>query len=77
MSGSISRSVLNIEGQLVTYSHGPSRLISILWPNALSSKQDVSQISMSRSGGFGSMTYTGLWSSFRLFDRSEIAAVTR
>jgi len=76
MSGHISRSVLNLEGQLVPYSHGPSRPISILWPNALSSKQDISQISTSKGGGSGSLTYTGLWSSFRLFDQSEIVAVT-
>jgi len=76
MSGNISRSVLNIEGQLIPYSHGPSRPISILWPNALSSKQDISQISTSKSGGSGSLTYTGLWSSFRLFDQSEIDTVT-
>lgn len=76
MSGNISRSVLNIEGQLVPYSHGPSRPISILWSNALSSKQDISQITTSKGGGSGSVTYTGLWSSFRLFDQSEIAAVS-
>ncbi|UXM95227.1 type VI secretion system membrane subunit TssM [Bartonella sp. HY329] len=72
MSGNISRSVLNIEGQLVPYSHGPSRPISILWPNALSSNQDISQLS---AGNSGSITYSGLWSSFRLFDRAQVANV--
>lgn len=73
MSGNISRAVLNIEGQLIPYSHGPSRPIAILWPNALSSKQDVSQLSTSQGAGF---TYSGLWSSFRLFDRSTVAKST-
>ncbi|UXN08135.1 type VI secretion system membrane subunit TssM [Bartonella sp. HY761] len=72
MSGNIARSVLNIEGQLVPYSHGPSRPISILWPNALSSNQDISQLSV---GNNGSITYSGLWSSFRLFDRATVANV--
>ncbi|MHC5308063.1 type VI secretion system membrane subunit TssM [Bartonella sp. LJL80] len=73
MSGTISRAVLNIEGQLVPYSHGATRPIAILWPNALSSQQDISQISTSRTG---SITYSGLWSSFRLFDEATTAKVT-
>ncbi len=72
MSGNISRAVLNLEGQLVPYSHGASRPISILWPNALSSQQDISQISTSRSG---SISYSGLWSSFRLFDQTTVVKV--
>lgn len=79
MSGGLSRAVLNIEGQLVPYSHGPSRPISILWPNALSSRQDVSQISTSgarKSGSSGLLSYQGLWSSFRLFDKATISEVT-
>lgn len=69
MSGNISRSVLNIEGQLIPYSHGPTRPIAILWPNALSSKQDISQVSTAQGA---SISYSGLWSSFRLFDRATI-----
>ncbi|MCB5205273.1 type VI secretion system membrane subunit TssM [Neorhizobium sp. T786] len=79
MSGNLSRAVLNIEGQLVPYSHGPSRPTSILWPNALSSKQDVSQISTSgarKSGSSGLLSHQGLWSSFRLFDKAKISDVT-
>lgn len=75
MTGNIPRAVLNIEGQLVPYSHGPTRPIAILWPNALSSNQDTSQISTSRSSGSGGLSYSGLWSSFRLFDLSTVATV--
>lgn len=79
MSGSIARAVLNLEGQLVAYSHGPTRPTSILWPNALSSKQDISQISLSgveQRGSSGVLSHQGLWSSFRLFDQARIGNVS-
>jgi len=77
MTGNVSRAVLNIEGQLVPYSHGPTTPKSILWPNALSSRQDVSQLSLSQRGGSVSRTFQGLWSSFRLFELAEIVDATR
>lgn len=76
MTGDISRAVLNIEGQLVPYSHGPTMPKSILWPNALSSKQDMSRLSISRRGGSDDRSYQGLWSSFRLFDNASVTAST-
>lgn len=74
LSGSMSKATLNIEGQLIPYSHGPTRPISVLWPNALSSKQDVSQVSVAGSLP-GQLSYQGLWSSFRLFERAAISDV--
>jgi len=76
MTGNISRAVLNIEGQLVPYSHGPTTPKSILWPNALSSKQDISQLSLSQQGGTVARTHQGLWSSFRLFEQAEVSDAT-
>jgi len=76
MSGNISRAVLNLEGQLVPYSHGPTTPKSILWPNALSSSQDISRLSLSRQGDSQTLNFQGLWSSFRLFDRAEVTEAT-
>ncbi|PYE85287.1 type VI secretion system membrane subunit TssM [Phyllobacterium leguminum] len=78
LSGKMSRAVLNIEGQLVPYSHGPTRPIGILWPNALSSKQDMSQVSVFGTGGVSGtagLSFQGLWSSYRLFDKAQISDV--
>lgn len=74
LSGSVSKATLNVEGQLVPYSHGPSRPIGILWPNALSSKQDVSQVALTGTRS-AQMSYQGLWSSFRLFERASVSNV--
>jgi len=76
MSGNISRAVLNLEGQLVPYSHGPTTPKSILWPNALSSSQDISRLSLSRQGDSQALNFQGLWSSFRLFDSAEVTEAT-
>jgi len=76
MSGNISRAVLNLEGQLVPYSHGPTTPKSILWPNALSSSQDISRLSLSKQGGSKALNFQGLWSSFRLFDMAEVTEAT-
>jgi len=76
MSGNISRAVLNLEGQLVPYSHGPTTPKSILWPNALSSSQDISRLSLSRQGDSQTLNFQGLWSSFRLFDKAEVTEAT-
>jgi len=76
MSGNISRAVLNLEGQLIPYSHGPTTPKSILWPNALSSSQDISRLSLSRQGDSQALNFQGLWSSFRLFDRAQVTEAT-
>jgi type VI secretion system protein ImpL len=78
LSGTAARSVLNIEGQLVPYSHGPTRPIQILWPNALSSQQNMSQFSVfgaNFNSGAANLTFQGLWSGFRLLDRAAVSGV--
>jgi type VI secretion system protein ImpL len=70
----LGNAVLNIDGQIVRYSNGPTRPTSILWPNALASQQNISQLSA--FGGEGSsgsaLTFQGLWSGFRLMDHGRI-----
>ncbi len=61
-----ARSTLNIEGQLVPYSHGPTRPIKIIWPNALSTEPISAISAFQRNGRVDSRRYEGSWSSFRL-----------
>jgi type VI secretion system protein ImpL len=74
MSATLARSVLNIEGQLVAYSHGPQRTVNILWPNTTSGQQNASSVRVAGTGhnaGTTSMlSFDGAWSSFRLFDHA-------
>jgi type VI secretion system protein ImpL len=72
----LANTVLNIDGQLVRYSHGPTRPTAILWPNALSSQQNISQLSafgVSGQSSTAALTFQGLWSGFRLMDHGHIS----
>ncbi len=70
MSTNLSRAVLNIEGQVVINTHGPSRPITIIWPNAID-QSPSSRIDLSPLAGTGSIVsrqYDGPWSWLRLYD---------
>jgi type VI secretion system protein ImpL len=73
MSANISRAVLNVEGQVVVSSHGPSQPITIVWPNVLDGPR-ASRIDISPLAGTGnpiSQQYDGPWSWLRLYDNAS------
>lgn len=73
MSANLSRAVLNFEGQVVINTHGPSRPITIIWPNAIdqspSSRIDISPLA--GTGSTVSRQYNGPWSWLRLYDSAS------
>ena len=75
MSANLSRAVLNFEGQLVINSHGPSKSISIVWPNLIdqpaSSRVDIAPLF--GNGAPRSIQYDGAWSWLRLYDAAAKA----
>lgn len=75
MTGQLSRAVLNIEGQLIPFSHGPTRPISVIWPNALSGRQSFSKLVVVGGTPGSEEGYNGLWSSFRLFGQAQIGNI--
>ena len=72
MDSSIKRFILDVDGQIVQYAHGPQIPVSIQWPGPRGSTQvRVELIPPSESGSSG-MSTTGPWALFRLFDRLQI-----
>ncbi|PKR51846.1 type VI secretion system membrane subunit TssM [Thalassospira marina] len=73
MNANISRAVLNFEGQLVVSSHGPSRPITVFWPNIIdgpaSSRVDMS--ALSGSGRSMAKQFDGPWSFLHLYDAAK------
>lgn len=72
MDPSITQLILDIDGQLVRYSHGPQIPVSIQWPGPRGSSQVRFQFSPSSSQGKSGQVYNGPWALFRMFDKVEI-----
>ncbi|NMG34991.1 type VI secretion system membrane subunit TssM [Azoarcus sp. TTM-91] len=68
-------SVLNIEGQLVGYSHGATAPTALIWPNTLSGASGGGESRITLVGGEGNssgVAYRGPWSMFRLFSQAQL-----
>lgn len=74
MSPNKRRSVINVDGQYVEYTHGPRRAIELVWPNTLRETAESkltlvpSEVNMSPR----SLSYEGPWAFFRLLDSARI-----
>ncbi len=74
MDASITQFTLDVDGQLVKYSHGPQIPISVKWPGPRGSSQVRLQISPASAGGTSGQVFEGPWALFRMFDKIEIEA---
>lgn len=73
MDVSISQFVLDVDGQIVKYSHGPQVPQPVQWPGPRGSTQVRVQLTPPAvSSGFG--PFEGPWALFRLFDQVKIEA---
>lgn len=77
MNNSLSRSVLNFEGQLVINAHRAARGVQVIWPNLLGapevSRYDLFGISGAQQRF--SRTFTGPWSWLRLYDAAQKGSI--
>ncbi|WP_434773546.1 type VI secretion system membrane subunit TssM [Pseudomonas entomophila] len=65
-------SLLDLDGQLIAYTHGPSQITGVVWPNTLG-RQVRSQLTLLRqNGNSSSLEYRGPWSMFRLLSRGAL-----
>ncbi|MGO4501325.1 type VI secretion system membrane subunit TssM [Dyella sp. 2YAF14] len=69
-------SVLGIEGQLISYDHGPSNSVGLMWPNGLGSSTDSRVTLVNSSGNSSSLVFRGPWSMFRLLSRAQLTGTT-
>jgi len=72
MDPEISQFLLTLDGQQVTYTHGPIRPSTLQWPGPEGSSQVQIQFSPPVAGGRSGLTQDGPWAWFRLLDQSDI-----
>jgi len=77
MDAAILQFTLDIDGQLVKYSHGPQVPQSIQWPGSKGSNQVRLQISPPGSSGASGQVYEGAWALFRMFDKVQFQATSQ
>ncbi len=78
MGSQIQRSVLNIEGQYVVFTHGPKHWYALVWPNTLtkSASETVAKLSMTGGKAQSTITTHGPWALFRMFDQGTLTPIS-
>lgn len=72
LSGNQRTSLLDLDGQLVSYTHGPRQISGIIWPNTLGPQVRSSLTLLRRNGSSTNLDYRGPWSMFRLLSRGAL-----
>jgi type VI secretion system protein ImpL len=72
MDAQISQFLLAIDGQTVSYSHGPARPTALQWPGPDGVGQAHMQISPPAPNGRSSVNLDGPWAFFRLLEQSAL-----
>ncbi|WP_302491497.1 type VI secretion IcmF C-terminal domain-containing protein, partial [Burkholderia pyrrocinia] len=73
MDPSITEMVLDVDGQIVRYAHGPLVQSAVDWPGPRGSSQVRLQVS-GQAGAADGFTTDGPWALHRLFDRAAVSA---
>lgn len=73
MDPAIAQLILDVDGQLVSYSHEKAPAVSVQWPGPRSTNRITLQAYLAR-GGDDALTIDGPWALFRLFDKASIAS---
>jgi type VI secretion system protein ImpL len=78
LSSNKRRSVMNVDGQLVEFSHGPGQSIPLIWPNTLrdSVESRITLVPTEINRSPRSMSEDGPWALFRLLDEADITGVS-
>jgi type VI secretion system protein ImpL len=72
MDETITQFILDVDGQIVRYAHGPQIPTSIQWPGPKGSNQVRIQLSPTTGSGASGVVADGPWALFRLLDRMQI-----
>ncbi|WP_373054853.1 type VI secretion system membrane subunit TssM [Vibrio salinus] len=78
LSGNKRRSVLNVDGQFLLYSHGSRENAELIWPNTLrdSAVSKITLIPTNTNVQPKSITIQGPWAFFRLLDRGDVVSAS-
>jgi type VI secretion system protein ImpL len=71
MDRSLLQSILDVDGQVITYAHDSMAPVSVQWPGPRASNQVTLQ-TVPLLGNGETQTFDGPWALFRLFDKAEI-----
>lgn len=76
LSANKRRSVLNMDGQLLDYSHGRNFTAHLVWPNTMREGSE-SKLTLIGTGGGAprSISFSGPWAQFRLIDAGQLTNV--
>ncbi|SEC70885.1 type VI secretion system protein ImpL [Pseudomonas saponiphila] len=74
MDASISQFLLDLDGQQLSYDHGPSRPVAMQWPNPGSIGVVRLSIMPPSATGRSGVTLDGPWAWFRLLEQSDLTA---
>ncbi len=69
-------SALSVEGQLITYNHGPTTSTALIWPNTLAPSNESRMTLVNASGSSSGMLYRGPWSLYRLLSQARLNGAT-
>jgi len=69
-------SVLNVDGQLVSYAHGPHMATGLIWPNALRDGVESKVTLVGTTGNTRALRFQGPWAWFRLLSQAQLNGTT-
>ncbi|MCE0777922.1 MULTISPECIES: type VI secretion system membrane subunit TssM [unclassified Pseudomonas] len=72
LSANQRTSLLDLDGQLISYTHGPRQITGIVWPNTLGQHVRSNLTLLRQNGNSSSLEYRGPWSMFRLLSRGAL-----
>ena len=72
MDANITQFILDVDGQIVRYGHGPSVPMTVQWPGTGGRGQVRIQLSPPSPSGTSGAVFEGPWALFRMFDKVQI-----
>jgi type VI secretion system protein ImpL len=72
LSANQRTSLLDLDGQLISYTHGPTQITGIVWPNTMGQQVRSNLTLLRQNGNSSSLEYRGPWSMFRLLSRGSL-----
>jgi type VI secretion system protein ImpL len=72
LSANQRTSLLDLDGQLISYTHGTSQITGVIWPNTLGQHVRSNLTLLRQNGNSSSLEYRGPWSMFRLLSRGSL-----
>jgi type VI secretion system protein ImpL len=77
MDTTITQFILDVDGQLVKYNHGPQIPVTVQWPGPRGSMQVRLQLSPPIAGRSSGQVFEGPWALFKMLDGAKIESANQ